>query len=82
MSVEHHELVQEFPQHKDAIHHLKMENNHFKKLFDEYHELDRHVYRIEAQNETVTDEHLEDLKKKRLHLKDELYKMLEGYSKA
>lgn len=76
MSIEHHELANEFPEHKEAIHELKINNAHFKKLFDAYHEVDRHIYRIEAQNEVVTDEHLEDLKKERIKLKDELYQML------
>ena len=78
MTIEHHELAHDFPEHKEDIHNLKMNNAHFKKLYVEYHEVDRHVYRIEAQNEVVTDEHLEDLKKKRILLKDELYKMLQA----
>lgn len=82
MTLEHHELGHDFPEHKEAIHTLKMNNAHFKKLFEEYHDLDRHVYRIEAKNEVVTDEHLEDLKKQRVQLKDELFKMLEAFEPA
>lgn len=75
MTIEHHELAMEFPEHKESIHNLKMNDAHFKKLFDEYHVVDRHVYRVEAQNEVVKDEHLEDLKKKRIQLKDQLFKI-------
>jgi uncharacterized protein YdcH (DUF465 family) len=82
MTIEHHELAHEFPEHKEAIHELKMNNAHFKKLFSEYHELDRHVYRIEVQNEVVCDDNLEDLKKQRIQLKDSLYKMLESFEPA
>lgn len=82
MTLEHHELVSEFPEYKEIIHELKLGNAHFKKLMDEYHELDRRVYRIEAQNEVVTDEHLEDLKKQRVLLKDQLFKMLENFESA
>ena len=37
MHVDHHDLVHEFPEHKDAIHDKKMNDAHFAKLFDEYH---------------------------------------------
>ena len=77
MSLEHHDLGHDFPEHKDSIHELKLNNAHFKKLYDEYHDLDKRVYRIEAEDEkAVSDEHLEDLKKQRIKLKDELYSML------
>jgi uncharacterized protein YdcH (DUF465 family) len=38
MSVEHHDLIHEFPELKDRIHDLKVGDPHFRKLFDEYHE--------------------------------------------
>lgn len=82
MSFEHHELGQEFPEYKEAIHALKLSNAHFKRLFNEYHEVDRQVYRIEAQVETVTDEYLETLKKQRLNLKDELYELIKATARA
>lgn len=77
MSLENHpSLVNEFPEHKEAIHHLKMENAHFAKLFDHYHQVDRAILRIEAGNENAGDADLEQLKKQRLSIKDELYQML------
>ena len=33
MSVEHHDLVHEFPELNDRIHELKMNNAHFRRLF-------------------------------------------------
>lgn len=39
MTIEHHDLVHEFPQLRDRIHELKTSNTHFRKLFDEYHTL-------------------------------------------
>ena len=59
-----------------SIHDLKMADNHFARLFDEYHELEHQVRRIEEGVETTSDNYLEDLKKKRLKLKDLLYVML------
>ena len=78
MTIEHHALINEFPQYKDLIHDLKMGNTHFAKLFDEYHHVDKEVVRIEQGIEARTDEYLEDQKKKRLQLKDQLYRLLQA----
>lgn len=75
---EKHDLVHELPEHRDTIHNLKMTDNHFAKLFDEYHEVDHEVHRIETNVETTSDEYLEEKKKQRLHLKDELLKMIKN----
>ena len=71
-----HDLHHELPQHKDKIHELKMNNNHFKRLFGEYNELVHEMTRIQQNIETPSDEVVESLKLKRLHLKDELNAML------
>jgi uncharacterized protein YdcH (DUF465 family) len=76
LMIEKHDLLHELPEHKDAIHHLKMHNNHFAKLFEEYHNIDHEIKRIEIELEPSSDVYLEDKKKNRLHLKDELYKMI------
>ena len=34
--MENHDLYHEFPEMHDAIHELKVTNEHFKKLYDEY----------------------------------------------
>jgi uncharacterized protein YdcH (DUF465 family) len=76
MQGEHHDLVHELPEFRDKIHALKISDRHFARLFDEYHEVDHEVRRIEQEIETPSDEYTEELKKKRLHLKDELFGML------
>jgi len=76
MLTEKHDLVHEFPEHRDTIHDLKMNNNHFSRLFEEYHEIDHEVHRIETGVENTSDEYLEERKKRRLYLKDELYRMI------
>lgn len=75
---EKHDLVHEFPEHREQIHTLKVNNNHFARLFDEYHDVNHEVRRIESGVEPTSDEYLEDRKKQRLLLKDELYKMLQA----
>ena len=73
---QNHDLIHEFPELRDKIHDLKVSNNHFRRLFDEYHQLDHDVHRIESGVEPTTDEVLNQFRSKRLALKDELYQML------
>lgn len=73
---EHHRLAEEFPEFKDHIHELKMSDAHFARLFEEYEALDKEIIRIEEEIETPSDEYTEELKKKRMLLKDELYSIL------
>ena len=76
MSVEHHDLHHEFPELHDRIHELKMSNSHFRKLFDEYHELTSSIEKMEDEVTPVATRTEEEAKVRRVHLKDELYKML------
>lgn len=76
MLTEKHDLVHELPEHREAIHNLKMTNNHFARLFEEYHEVDHEIHRIETGVENTSDDYLESRKKRRLYLKDELYRMI------
>jgi len=73
---EKHDLIHEFPEHKESIHTLKMNNQHFSRLFDEYHAVNQEVYRIEQGIENPADDYTEQLKKQRLHLKDELLNII------
>ena len=77
MLTEKHDLVHELPEHRDTIHNLKMTNNHFARLFNEYHEVDHEVHRIETGIENTSDDYLEERKKVRLYLKDELYRIIQ-----
>ncbi|BBN81271.1 hypothetical protein PA25_12560 [Pseudoalteromonas sp. A25] len=76
MNIERHSLAKELPEFKDKIHELKMKDRHFARLFDDYHNLDHEVIRIEEGVENTSDEYLDSLKKQRLHLKDQLYAIL------
>ena len=76
MNIEKHTLVNDFPEHQHTIRHLKMNDNHFAKLFDEYHELASEVHHIEESNGPVADEYLDSLKKRRVHLKDRLFNLV------
>jgi len=76
MSVEHHDLIHEFPQLKARIHELKVSNAHFRRLFDEYHELTREIEKMENEVTPVATHTEEEAKLRRVHLKDELYHLL------
>jgi len=71
-----HELHDEFPEKAEAIHALRNGNAHFAKIAELYHELNRAIHRMETNVEPVADETLEDLKKRRLSLKDEISQFL------
>ena len=74
---EHHSLAREFPEYKDQIHELKVNNPEFAQLFVKYEDIDKEIYRIEMQIENTSDEYLEGLKIKRVKLKDQLYALLQ-----
>ena len=76
MSDKPHQLAQELPEYKDAIHYLKITNAHFAKILNAYHECVKEILRIEDDIETTSDAFLEDLKKQRLAMKDEMVGML------
>lgn len=78
MSVEHHDLIHEFPELREKIHELKVSNAHFRHLFDEYHRLTREVENMENEVTPVSTRTEEDAKLRRVHLKDELYQMLQA----
>lgn len=71
-----HDLIDELPEHKQRILELKSSDAEFAKLFDEYHALDAQVLGMEEGIETPSDEVLEELKKKRLYLKDRLFSII------
>jgi uncharacterized protein YdcH (DUF465 family) len=80
MSVEHHDLIQEFPELKERIHELKTTDEHFRERFDEYHRLTREIENMENEVTPVSTRTEEEANKRRLHLKDELYRLLTAKS--
>jgi uncharacterized protein YdcH (DUF465 family) len=76
MSHTPHEIGEEFPEHRAKIHALKVSDEHFAKMMDDYHELNRAIHRAEIEVEPVSDDTMETMKKKRLALKDEIASLL------
>ena len=75
--MENHNLTHEFPELEVKINELKLKDDVFKKMYVNYEEVNALIQHYEEgeQNHT-TDEHLTDLRKKRVHLKDDLYSYL------
>ncbi|MCK3655609.1 hypothetical protein A4G19_07560 [Pasteurellaceae bacterium Macca] len=69
-----------FPEFRDLITQLKVENAHFARLFDKHNELDQKIKNMEANIELATHAEIETLKKEKLHIKDELYAILKKHS--
>ena len=76
MFAESHDLHHEFPEFNDQIHKLKLSDGHFLRLFKEYDEIVHQLIRVEQEIETPSDDVVEEMKKQRLHLKDQLYVIL------
>jgi len=72
MSHVHHELHEVFPEDHEILHQLKISDAHFQKLSDNYHTTNREIHRIEAEVDHASDLRVEELKKQRLGLIDEV----------
>jgi hypothetical protein len=60
------------------MHQMKLENAHFAKIFEEYHEVNRAVHRAETNVEPTDDAHENRLRQERVRLKDEVWAMLQA----
>ncbi len=76
MQVDHHDLLSEFPEFADAIAALKAGNALFSRQLASYNRLTGKVEDLEEHDMPVADFTLEDMKKQRVKLKDELYHLL------
>jgi uncharacterized protein YdcH (DUF465 family) len=76
MSHTPHELIEEFPAAAARLTALKADPR-FAKLAEAYHLLNRAIHRMETDIEAVADHVIEDAKKERLALKDQIAGWLE-----
>jgi uncharacterized protein YdcH (DUF465 family) len=78
MSNTPHDLTEEFPDERDRITELKTSNGHFARLAEEYDEVNRSIYRMETRVEPTSEDVEEELKRRRVRLKDEIAGILHG----
>ncbi len=68
-----HEIAEDFPSYLDRYHLLKTTDAHFSRLVDQYHEVNRAVHRAETDVEPTSDDHIAELRKERMTLKDRIW---------
>ncbi|NRH20670.1 DUF465 domain-containing protein [Candidatus Gracilibacteria bacterium] len=78
MQFDHHPFLQDHPELQEAIQTLKSSNVHFAKLLREYEGISLEIGRAESEvpGYLMSDMDLEQLKKERLVLKDEMIGMI------
>jgi uncharacterized protein YdcH (DUF465 family) len=76
MSNTPHDITEEFPDQRERITKLKTSDGHFARLAEEYNELNRTIHRIETRVEPAPEDVEEQLKRRRVHLKDEIARIL------
>ena len=65
-----------FPEYREEISRLKTEDAHFSRLFNLHNDLDHQIKNMESGIVVGTHESIENLKKEKLRLKDQLYVIL------
>lgn len=71
-----HELHEDFPELTEKMHTLKVCDPHYAGMADEYHEINRIIHRLENGDEHMSHFDEEQIRKKRLVLKDTVYNYL------
>ena len=74
---ESHSIHHEFPEYHDLVDNLMNDDFHFKKLADEYNQLDKDIRVMEMNGAPIEDLTFEQMKKRRIQLKDEVYTILQ-----
>ena len=72
-----HALHAEFPADNEILHSLKLTDPHYAKVADDYHTLNKDIQRIESGIEASSDDRIEEYKKRRLAMLDEVSAMID-----
>lgn len=62
-----------FPEYRDLISRLKGHDIHFTRLFDKHNDLDQVIKNKESGQDPSSHAEIEQLKKEKLHLKDQIF---------
>jgi hypothetical protein len=76
-----HELQQEFSAQVSLIEQLRKTSHDFGRLAASYEEVNRKIHRIESEAEPAEDRVIEEFKKQRLSLKDEIAAILRRFER-
>ena len=72
MSEQGHDLHNAFPADGALLQALKVQNGHFRSLAEQFHDVTQEIVRVEGGLEAASDTRLENLKKRRLGMLDEV----------
>lgn len=79
MQILPHDVDHEFPEFKNLIHELRDRDQRLAELLDEYERVNAQIVDIEENDKPFQDFEFENMKKRRLKLKDQIYFLLRGY---
>jgi hypothetical protein len=65
-----------FPEYRELITQLKSSDQHFSRLFDEHNDLDKKLSNLDAALVPAAHDEVENLKKEKLLLKDQILVIL------
>ncbi|EKF73078.1 hypothetical protein A11A3_15497 [Alcanivorax hongdengensis A-11-3] len=73
---ENHSIHREFPDHHQKIDELVLNDPKFKALVVEHDKLDKEIRGLEMRESPVGDAQMEQMKRERIRLKDQVYQRL------
>ena len=76
MHVDHHPLINDFPEKREQLQRLRQEDPLFARKAEEYEALDKRIYEVEDGRQAMDDLALQALKNERVALKDQIAERL------
>ncbi|MGL4711862.1 MAG: YdcH family protein [Shewanella sp.] len=68
-----------FPEYRELISTLKIQDAHFQRKFNEHNQLDEEITQLEKRLGSDFTPEVKELKTKKLHLKEEIYQILKSH---
>lgn len=78
MYIQPHDVEHEFPEYRQTLEEMRSQDSHLAQLVKEYEQLNAEIVDIEENERPFQDYEFEEMKKRRLLLKDEIYFILRG----
>lgn len=78
MYIQPHDVEHEFPEYKEVLIEMKSQDSRLADLLEEYERLNADIVDIEENDKLFQDFEFEEMKKRRLLLKDQIYFILRG----
>ncbi|CCW30249.1 YdcH family protein [Xenorhabdus nematophila] len=69
-----------FPEYRDLVSDLRESHPRFQSLFEKHNQLDLEIVQLEGPNGTGYSDKVVHLKKEKLHIKDEMQRILQAES--